>query len=157
MASLDGDGRLLVSDVNSGELLFDLPIEQIVGTCIFSNDCLCFDPRVGSKNKCQWVPLATVPIIAVKSSWNMLHLVDSEKQILLQKNGVKLDESCSKRFETNLITFSTLDTYSMDWRNDGNLLLSGGTDKNVKIYDRRARKAVKIFKTPHVCKHQRPC
>lgn len=38
-----------------------------------------------------------------------------------------------------------LDSWWIDWCNDGNILASGGYDKNVKFYDRRVGDVVKIF------------
>ena len=39
------------------------------------------------------------------------------------------------------------------YQNDGNLLASGGTDKNIKIFDKRESKVIKTFDGVHAGKN----
>lgn len=76
-----------------------------------------------------------------------LNIFDVKKNILVLKKSAHLEDSSSDYGSFTRINDVNLDR--TNWidvcPNDGNLLAFGGSDKSVKIYDRRKAKIAKVI------------
>mgnify|MGYP000865260429 CR=1 FL=1 len=87
------------------------------------------------------------PLLFVKYDRHYLNVLDVEKQSLILKDAVRIGNEGD--FILFFFIFHRLIEFSPYWidvcPSDGNFLASCGRDRNVKVYDRRESRVVKIF------------
>lgn len=118
---------------------------------------ISFENKKG-ENRLRWNTNADESLLFIRYGMNKLNVLDVEKQKLLQKNPVQLDQSNPINHST-LIFKNICNASSSDFtiwidvcQVDGNLLASCGQDEHVKVFDRRESRIVKIFQNIHTGK-----
>lgn len=102
--------------------------------------------RVDSCPRALWSVNSGSPYLLLKTARNRFNAFNVEKQTYLLIEPITLENSGGELiFFENFCNISILGTtYSVDLSpSDCNLFAAGGADKNVKIFDVRARKVVK--------------
>ena len=105
--------------------------------------------RLGRFNRCRWAPISNSTILALKFDGKKFNLADVEKNDVLHKESILLDEMSSKI--DNLVESSNIwiDTISIEWHPEGNLIACCDTGGNVKIYDYREGKVIRVYEGVH--------
>ena len=129
-------------------------------------------------NHCRWSTNPDEPLLFVKYDLKLLDILDIEKKALILKSSLKIDQKSKNNRALFLVFFFQLEkkikfiilflnwcflwflldliftflecTYWVDvCQSDGNMLASGGTDGQVKIFDKRESKIVQTFDGIH--------
>eukprot|EP00331_Platyophrya_macrostoma_P012772 CAMPEP_0176411192 /NCGR_PEP_ID=MMETSP0127-20121128/3473_1 /TAXON_ID=938130 /ORGANISM="Platyophrya macrostoma, Strain WH" /LENGTH=332 /DNA_ID=CAMNT_0017790767 /DNA_START=47 /DNA_END=1045 /DNA_ORIENTATION=+ len=117
IATVDMNGNVLVSEVNSDETKFVLPIKKF--------------EHPSETNRVRWSPITGDSTVFVKYDFWKLNLLDVEKKALLLAEDAMIDKYWL--------------SYWIDVSPDGNLVIGAGEDVDVNVFDRRENKVVKSF------------
>lgn len=89
IATLDWDGTVVLSDVNTGEYYYDLPVGKKGAACNENYNVLVHKTYIlmtgRTRNKCRWNPLR--PVIAMCYDYCEFSLIDVERKAVEKSNA----------------------------------------------------------------------